>query len=137
MPLHISFVMLCALVFYFVYSNLSKFEPILNSNEFAVYKKIENLKENSYFPKSLWAESYRQPALFYFLFHPTWPICRPNLTSAAAAMSVPTRGRNPTRRRVTAPNPTRLVRLPYHNEPRNLPLSKIFRSKLSLSSIYR
>jgi hypothetical protein len=37
--LHIFFVMLCALVFYFAYSDRSKFKPVLNPNEFAIYKK--------------------------------------------------------------------------------------------------
>jgi hypothetical protein len=127
MTLHIFFVMSCALVFYFAYSYRSKFKPILNLNEFAIYKKrFENLKQNSYFPKSLWAEALAGPALFSFLFHPSWPRCRPNLASVVVVVSVPTRGRNLTRRRITAPNPTGLVRLPYHNEPENIPLSKIF-----------
>jgi hypothetical protein len=83
MTLHIFFVMSCALVFYFAYSYRSKFKPILNLNEFAIYKKrFENLKQNSYFPKSLWAEALAGPALFSFLFSftprgpdagPTWP----------------------------------------------------------------
>jgi hypothetical protein len=39
MPLHIFFVTLCALVFYFAYSYRLKFKPILNLNEFVFIKK--------------------------------------------------------------------------------------------------
>jgi hypothetical protein len=60
MSLHIFFVMLCVIVFYFAYSNRSKFKHVLNSNEFVIYRKDSKIMKFSYSLKWPWAKTPSQ-----------------------------------------------------------------------------
>jgi hypothetical protein len=54
---YFSFALVCAFLFCFVSRSHLQFNPVLNSNEFAIYKKNLKIMKLSYSIRWLWAET--------------------------------------------------------------------------------